>query len=450
MKRTQEIAYRQKEPAEGKNKNFSKKPNPSLCRFFDNPILLKTILFIVLPLLFTAHAGCKKEEDIIKKDDKKPSVYESSMDIKWVRFFSSDTACAYFLDPCFFEDYVVFCTRGIVFNKGELGIGVFHKATGERHPSWDRDPGGVFDANANNLSDWQLGGSNNQIALAGNQLKLYALNLTTGQNEWFYEFRPLYGLTTFTSLFRSFIITYGPSALSPSWKKMARIDAETGHIKDLLTLTIEDNYEFAIMPPASWISPENDTVLLFLRSGWNFPLSKGKVDAYAYNLSADTVMWRAEDIDVSGNASFYTPIVVGNKVVFQCLRSIHCYEITSGKLLWEHLFTDASFGNIPFKYAEGKVFARATSRLMAYDLNTGLLLWENPDDYGVELAGCMDYYKGRLYFTGIDRKDRYNNTMLFCLDGSTGELIWKDGGVNRTGMMADGVIIDQSTGYLMC
>jgi outer membrane protein assembly factor BamB len=149
-----------------------------------------------------------------------------------------------------------------------------------------------------------------------------------------------------------------------------------------------------------------------------------------------------------GNAKSFTPIVVNNKVVFQCLRSIHCYEITSGKLLWEYITGVEGFASSVNKYAEGKVFVRGTEKLFAFDLNSGVLLWETPNHYGVELAGCMDYYKGRLYFTGIDMKDVYNSTMLFCLDGSTGELIWKDGGVNRTGMMADGVIIDQSTGYL--
>ena len=64
----------------------------------------------------------------------------------------------------------------------------------------------------------------------------------------------------------------------------------------------------------------------------------------------------------------------------------------------------------------------------------------------------MGYYQGNLYFTGIDQIDiMHYPTMVFCLNATDGSLVWKGNRIAdgvAPNNFADGIIIDQTTGYL--
>lgn len=407
---------------------------------------MKIIVVILTVCVLFAQAGCKKDPILPKPIPEDP--YRTILDVKWKRLFHSDTLVYYFLDPYFFGDNVGFCTEMNAFGVGELGLVAFHKSTGERHPAWKNDPANMVDGA--DITDWRIAGTSANIGVLTDRRRLYAYDLSSGQLLWKHDHSPFSGNHRFDKLGTDILHTYGPGALSQSWLKIGLFKAETGSKRDLLTLHIENNYEFYIMTPATFYSSVNDTILLFLKNGWNFSLVDGIVDAYAYNLTADTLMWVSKDIEVNGNATTYTPLVAQNKVVFQCNRSIHCFDIFTGQMLWEHEFTDMGFAASPNLYADGKVFARSHSdEVIAFDLNSGQILWKTPKNYGVNTGGSMDYYKGKLYLTAIDMRNGNIPDLLFCLDANTGTLLWKDCPI-WLGGLSDGIIIDQTTGYLYC
>lgn len=211
-----------------------------------------------------------------------------------------------------------------------------------------------------------------------------------------------------------------------------------------------NGYEASIEPPGVWINPMGDTILILQNRQWNFPTSDGKVDLYAYNMRTDSMLWKIDDISNDGNSSIYPPIIDGNLAYFQGMKSLHGINLLTGQLIWEHEYSDEGFAQVENLCVDGKLYVHSGSDvLMAFDGNTGNLMWKTDKDYGIEDGGSMGIYKGKLYFNSIDMTDDNVPQLLFCLNAENGSLIWKGSGVMKSGV-SGGLCIDQKTGYLYC
>lgn len=397
-----------------------------------------TILFLFISLF--AQAGCKKEVYL----NPKPTPKKSILDIKWYKPFYSDSSAAYFQDPYFYDDYVVFCSDLPLNPKMAGGIKAYNKLTGALHPMWSQNP-----TYTDEISSWALCGPNNEIAAFNNGKKLFATELSTGTILWSHDYNPYSALPSIATFGNNIVHTFGPGGLSKTWAKMVEFNCQTGTMRELITLNCIDNYEFFIKPPALYILPNLDTILLFVTSGWNFALSNGRVDAYAYNLTQDSILWMKSNISVTANASSYKPIIIDDLVIFQGQKSNICINIHTGEIVWNHQYLGGDHnGQVESLYADGRLFVRLASRVvLAYNAKSGDLLWQTGPYYGIQTGGKMGYYKGKLYFTGTDKTDPNFPGLLFCINAANGALVWKDGGTYGNGM-SDGIIIDQNTGYL--
>jgi len=411
--------------------------------------MLTTILAAIF-LLITG-IGCKKEPIIPNPPlPVDTPTYQTKLDIKWIHWFSNDTMGAWYHDPYFFGDYVAFCTDLPSGSNGRLGFGVFHKISGDRHPVWDQYYPDLVEGTSSTINHWKLCGTNGDLAVITNKNRLFAWDLNTGQMKWKHNHSPNHGVSASLSVIGSFPYhTYYNG--SETWSKVARFNPNTGIKEDLVTISILDNFKANIFPVESWINPStSDTILLFVTGGWNFTIGRGRVDAYAFNQTTRTMMWHAYDICPNGNAAIYAPVVADNKVVFQGLNSIHCFDIPSGTLLWEHNYDPwtRGFSNSRNIFRDGKVFVRDGKSVLAYDINTGAMVWETTNKMNLQMGGAIDVYKGRVYFTATDDTHPYYAKTLFCVDANTGAVIWKDPGPNKNGGLTFGIIIDQGTGYL--
>jgi outer membrane protein assembly factor BamB len=408
-----------------------------------------TTSFIALLFLITS-LGCKKEPVTpvipIPVDT---NTYQTKLDIKWIQWYDTDTVGAYMLDPMFFGDYVAFCTRSLVNeSKGSLGFAIFNRITGERHPVWDHYFPDLVAGTSDDIPDWRLCGQNGDIAVLTTRNRLFAWDLSTGQMLWQHHHAPYFGLHKLSSVgsvpYHSYY--HGTNKI---WNKLARFNPVTGTKEDLVEIPKLDNVETRIMPVSYWVSPANgDTMLLFVTNGINFSLSRDRVDAYAFNQTTRTMLWQEYDICQNRHAAIYPPLVVGDKVVFQGASSIHCFDIPSGTLLWEHLYDRWAKGFMENLYGDGKVFVRNGTSVLAYDLQTGALLWETSNRMNLQMRGAMGFYQGKVYFTATDDLHPGYAKSLFCVDANTGSVIWKDPGPSKNGGLTFGIIIDQSTGYL--
>ena len=404
-------------------------------------LLLNFVVTFMLPL-FTLSA-CQKEEPIFKEP-----VAKSNLEVIWTKIFHSDSLPDIFLDPIFFEDYIVLSNRHEPFSGKQRGIRVFHKLTGENHPAWNHEPGGLVDNN-DDIDDIQIGGPNHDILFVTNKEDLYATDLKTGRRLWRNTYQPNRLSNAFSTLGDHALQTGNPftGSLSDSWCTILQFDYSTGKRSNLLQLEMEDDYSFLIMPPNWTINGNRDTLLLFMSTGWNFFIGKGKVNAYCYNLSRKEMVWTKKNFTQDGDASVILPLILENeKVVFQSLRAIHCLDISTGEIIWQHEHLSDGFSRTPALLREGRLYLRsAMGIVMCYDAQTGQEIWNNPANLLPAPGGRMDMYDNKLYLTAWTGSLQIS---LVCLSATTGEVLWKETG--PWGKISRGIIIDQKTGYLYC
>jgi outer membrane protein assembly factor BamB len=389
--------------------------------------------------------------------DKKPvppeepiTTYKSKLEVVWTRYFHSDKIGGeLFLDPIFWNDYVIISSSSGSHYTKQYGIRVLHKETGKDHPIWAHEPGGLLDPG--HISECiHIGGYDNNILFTGYSPYLYAIDLNTGQKLWKHKHYPNGGIHKFSMLGNIPLqVYYAPSGgLSTSWCRIAKCDPETGEKTDLVETWIEDNYEFLLTPPTWTTSDAGDTLILFLSSGWNFQLIQGNVKAYCYNITKKRMEWKKENFVSGGDSGFHIPIVINNnKVIFQILRSFHCFDITTGDLVWQHIPNPMrSFSETPMLYNNEKLYARSDGgTVFCLNAQTGDLIWKASDEYIPAPDGRMDIYDEKLYLAAWgDNVEFY----LYCLSAENGDFIWQDKGPFNK--ISGGITIDQNTGYLYC
>ena len=144
---------------------------------------MKIITLILVFFFIMAQAGCKKEPVILPEPTLNPS-NQSILAVKWRKYFYSDSVGAQYRNPYFFENYVVFCSEMPTGNtNAQLGVGVYNKLTGAKHPSWNKEPGGITPANGS-ISDWLIGGINNNHAVFMAYKKINCFDMESGIETW--------------------------------------------------------------------------------------------------------------------------------------------------------------------------------------------------------------------------------------------------------------------------
>jgi len=409
-------------------------------------IMKRTLIAFFYFQMLVMMASCQKPI----QPSKPPTVSSgdsTKLFIVWSQNFQPDSVSVYFHDPVFSGDYIVYASRG---DEPEADIRIFHKLTGERHSAWQHKRGSLIDRNR--IDNCIIGGNNQSTVFVTNKFELYAFDVNTGQRLWKKDISPHYGMHSISTMGTSVLQNYGQDALSKSWYRISSFDPMSGQERIITQLNAKDNYEFDILPPAWTINATGDTLLLFLSNGWNFYLSNGRLEAYCYNVTQNKMEWVQKDFAGNSNgATWHTPIIIeNNKVIFQGLTSIHCFDIGTGKLVWQYdMMWRDGFGDTPFLYYKGKLLVRGeglTSILYCYDAQTGQLLWQNT---GIKAIACpwgrMDAYNDKLYFTAWRGSE---TGALYCVSIATGEVEWYE--LPKRGKIVFGVLIDQRTGYLYC
>jgi outer membrane protein assembly factor BamB len=403
-----------------------------------NQLLMKKTLALLAATILLSCNGCRKETDPEKDSgiNHHNTAPTTILDIKWKVLFRTDTTSVTFLRPMFHDNYVVFCTNHDD-EDHEYGIGVFDKLTGARHPSWQQSYGNMIDGSA--MSDWTLCGPNNRIAVLYEHPKLFAYDIATGQQIWQHS----HTYTPTHQIYGSSSSLYHPNSNGYDLCNLMRFHPETGISTKIWSNKMGANFESEFESVYEWVVGEKgyDTVLLFLHNGYRYLDYTARTDAYAYSLTKKQVLWSKTDIFKGTEGASVQPVMVDNKVIFQAARGLVCFNATTGDLLWRHTENKVFFPKwLQSISADGKLFVRYHAGVMAFDVNTGAVLWITPPDFDLPNEGAMDYYNGKLYFTGNKDWKSY----LYCLLGASGGVLWKE----PAGYLRYGVIIDQPTGNL--
>ena len=418
---------------------------------------MKKTFIAILCFQICLIGSCKKPPQESPPIEPKPITYHGKLEVLWEALFHSDTT------PDFFWDFEVadnqYLVLANIYDRAygkPRGIGVYNMQTGERHPAWQNDPGGIFGiSEREELADCKVAGKNKDIILIYNYFELFAYNLHTGQRMWKLNIQNLggVGIPKMSAQGDYAFISYGPGgALSKSWYRLVMVDVYSGQKREVLQLEIEDNYEFEINPPSAYVMNNGDTLLFFTTSALNFETLDGRAYTYCYNLTKKEMIWinkpLTTDRNMSASASKHPPFIAENdKLIVTGRKMIWCLNQHTGEMIWERdeLFTT---GCNPL-YHEGKLYIRANNPciLLCLDVQTGQTVWQNTtlNPYPA-FDGAMAIYKDRLYFSVSGNNATYH---LACIDIYTGQELWRDRGPYGNGF-AFGVLIDQKTGYLYC
>ncbi|MFW6020105.1 MAG: hypothetical protein ACOCPM_05940, partial [Bacteroidales bacterium] len=190
-------------------------------------------IYISVLLSIISLFACEKDE---LKDNKPPGVTpeEPFLDVVWRKAVYNDTAGAYYHPPKFAGDYVVFCSKSTFDGKHAGGLAVYNKQTGERHPAWNHEP--EFDGNYS-INDFEVGGTNQDVLFINARKKLYAWDLTTGDEIWSRETQFSY-VPESSAYGDIFFVTIRASG-SKTWSELQAINAKTGVVREVLHETWE-------------------------------------------------------------------------------------------------------------------------------------------------------------------------------------------------------------------
>ncbi|HMX03656.1 MAG TPA: PQQ-binding-like beta-propeller repeat protein [Chitinophagales bacterium] len=233
------------------------------------------------------------------------------------------------------------------------------------------------------------------------------VNIQTGEVMWHYEVPGSGNHSPYMSGFGDQIFhayADGPNPYTKSY--IARANIYTGIWDTVFSIEMVDGYSADLYPPGAWVDNNGDTIICFQNRQWRNPPYDGKVDLYAYNLTADSLLWMYSDIDPDGNSSVFPPVYADGKVFFRGYFHVYGLDAKTGNLIWTwaspNVANDLLYTNT--LVVDDKVLVKTTGpELFALDPDNGSEIWHT-SGFG-EIPSELEAFDGMLYFsTEIDGK----------------------------------------------
>lgn len=191
---------------------------------------------------------------------------------------------------------------------------------------------------------------------------------------------------------------------------------------DTLFMEVLDNQNFepGLEPPVLWMHPNGDSILVYQDRKVRKNGSAQRFDIRAFNLSQRRLQWNIDHVNELGGNSSQIPQIVGNYYICDGL-DVHCIDLLNGTIKWTNKKAKG-IGGSNLLIAEGKVFINLlTKSVIAIDIETGDVAWENTTAGECPLDGGIEYYQGKIYLNIIKGFRAY----LFRMDAKTGKIEWE-------------------------
>lgn len=401
------------------------------------------IIILLFSLVLLQSVGCKDPVDPYLPDS---DIFKSSLKFVWIKPVYQDTSIFIQSDLYFTGDYIAFGTLGYLPENQDKGISIFNRYTGDKHPNWARFPCCILEGNETQFKDFAIGGRNNDIAFFSELSNLYAFDVSTRQKKWRFNFSDYMPNNQFTTFDNKLYLSYWEGGTwSTTWAKLARYDAQTGAQEDLFTVTAIPEYDFFIAPPAGYVAPNQDTLIVGVTYHYRFTDHQKMAWLYCYNVTHKTMKWENKNFSIDNEESRNDLQVIENgKVLIQTLRAVYCVDIESGNVVWKKEGLTLSLNKTKLLYEDGKVYCRIDEgNIYCWDAETGTEIWKNENSYlySVDKDNFV-LYKGKLYFTAF----WYGKTHLCCISSQSGELLWKD--PSPFYVIGGLLLLDKNLGYL--
>ena len=255
-----------------------------------------------------------------------------------------------------------------------------------------------------------------------------AVDLSTGAIAWHAEmpggdqgpFMTAYG----TKLYHTY-----QDGSNPYYKSTLMIgDILTQQWDSVFYVDMFDDWSVDLYPPGVQVQDDGDTVLIFHCRMWkDEPTYTERTDLYAFNMSADTLVWILQDIDPSGGSTVWSPVVYNGRAYFQGAYSLFCVDIATGNILWT--WQSPGFGNDlnmtgPYVFVDKIFICTYSGMLVALDPYSGEVIWQK-DTFEFN-PSTLTGFENVLYFT------TEGSGKLFAVEASSGNVLWELESPNRS------------------
>ena len=322
--------------------------------------------------------------------------------------------------PLGVTDTNIYLSNGPVITDNKIAIGAGRgvqfraKSSGEFLFFWDDWLGSDF----NHTQQPQILG---QDVFINSQIKTYLIDSQSGQTIWKHrvEHGDAYSNITLGNIYHG---SRDKSNLYNDFVFLTKINTNSGKRDTLLTIPKMNDYEPGLQPPAGWISPKGDSLLIFVVRSLNFGGDLDEsLDAYAYNMTADSIEWSLIDFDPDGSARVGPPLVEDDLVYISGVRTLYCLNAGDGSLVWQRRFEDDAQGfsedlfiSAIIKVGHRLVISPTNSNTYCFDAYTGEELWKETDS--ASSPQNMVHHESIIYTVGRG-------------DGKILLLIWKRGNI---------------------
>ncbi len=263
------------------------------------------------------------------------------------------------------------------------------------------------------------------------------VDLSSGTTLWHYECPK--GRMPNISHFKNILFCVQLTGFNPYYSgSIVKTEINSGVWDTIFTIDTVDEFSVGLYPPVAEINANNDTLIYFQNRQYRVLPYVGKIDLYGYNITADSLIWKVEDIDPQGNSSVFPPYIYEDKLYFKGAFTMFCLDTKTGNILWEKQFTgfgeDLLYGNIIIE--DNKLIVKTSyESIYALDPNTGNVIWEN------EKSGAtptdMVYSEGVIYYGSS------GDGKLHAIDINDGKQLWEMESPNRNADISSNAIFNR-------
>jgi outer membrane protein assembly factor BamB len=284
------------------------------------------------------------------------------------------------------------------------------------------------------IFDFQICQINNQVFVA-NFDYVHAIDANTGTLDWYEQVAdPTAGSDVRLSAFGDYVYSRRWTGTVPTQNSntLVRIHRATGRVDSLFTVPVGgDGYYDNIFPPAFWINPQGDTILIWRNSepyitGGDPPIPPGlhhtESHLNAWNLRTRQPEWEIKHFAVHGISAPKMATIDDNYAYVIGQGEVYCIDLLAGQVKWMRQLTHIL--SYALMIYEDKVIVKANGEGMwALDKTTGDVKWYNSKADGQ--ANRFDYCDDVIYYTG------QGTGMLYAINANTGATLWSEFTPNR-------------------
>lgn len=195
-----------------------------------------------------------------------------------------------------------------------------------------------------------------------------------------------------------------------------RSPLETQDWDTLYSFTKTDKYKPDFIGFGFGQLSNGDEVIVWKNRNWG--ANGFLTDIFAFNISADTLLWRNRDLDLN---SLINPLqVIENRVIGDLRTDLFSIDLETGELIWRRNVQKSIINTYPIASLEAIyigetsiVVKGSSDELVGLVKRTGDINWVQ-DDNGLGLNSRFTYFEGKLFFAsgGLRIVDAQNGDPL--------------------------------------